>query len=100
MTRKAPLNPFAAYFWLAEAGFVFAMHSAQLWMQPGKAAGRLAALGAEKQQAFAEGAMQAGMAALRGAPPQAMANAAMAPARRRVKANKARILKGKTLKGR
>lgn len=100
MTRKAPLNPFAAYLWLAEAGFVFAMHSAQLWMQPGMAAGRLAALGAEKQQAFAQGAMQAGLAALRGAKPQAVANAAMAPAKRRVRANKARILKGKTLKAR
>jgi hypothetical protein len=80
--------------WLAEAGWVFMMHSAQLWAAPASAGARLAALGAEKQRAFAEGAIKAGAAALRGATPDAIARAAMAPAQRRVRANARKLRKG------
>ena len=87
-------SPFAAYAWLAEAGWVFAMHSAQLWADPAKASARLAALGIEKQIAFAEDAMKASIAAMRGATPDTVARVAMAPARRRVRANARKIQKG------
>lgn len=91
--RRAPSssNPAA---WLAEAGWVFLMHSAQLLADPAKAGSRLAALGAEKQAAFAKGAAKAGLAALRGARPAAIAAAALAPARGRVRANARKLRKG------
>ncbi len=94
MARKNIANPFAAYAWFAEAGWVFAMHSAQLWANPAKATARLTALGAEKQRALTEGAINATAAALRGAAPETIAKAAMAPARRRVRANAKKIQKG------
>lgn len=94
MARKNTINPFTPYVWLAEAGWVFAMHSAQLWADPAKAGARLVALGAEKQKAFAEGAIKAGAAAISGASPGAGAKLAMAPARRRVRANARKIQKG------
>jgi hypothetical protein len=94
MVRKNITNPFAAYAWLAEAGWVFAMHSAQLWADPAKASARLAALGIEKQTAFAEGAMKASIAAMCGATPDTVARVAMAPTRRRVRANAKKIKKG------
>lgn len=81
MTRKNIAHPSAAYAWFAEAGWVFAMHSAQLWADPAKASARLAALGADKQKAFTEGAIKATAAAMRGASPDTVARAAMAPAR-------------------
>jgi len=94
MARKSPASPFAAYAWLAEAGWVFMAHSAQLWADPAKASARLAALAAEKQRAAAAGMMAAGLAAMRGAHPAAIAKAAAAPARRRVHANAKRLRKG------
>ncbi|WP_147426155.1 hypothetical protein [Teichococcus wenyumeiae] len=94
MARRNTAHPFAAYAWLAEAGWVFAMHSAQLWANPAKATARLAALGAEKQKAFAEGSMKASLATLRGAKPNSIVNAAMAPARVRVRANAKKLRKG------
>lgn len=94
MPRKRRANPLSAYTWLAEAGWVFMAHSAQLWAEPAKARKRLAALAAEKQTAFVLGALRAGTAAWRGAKPDAIAEAAMAPARRRVRANAKRIRKG------
>ncbi len=94
MARKKIPNHFAAYAWFAEAGWVFAMHSVQLWADPARASARLAVLGAEKQKAFAEGAMKASTAALSGARPEAIAKAAMASARRRVRANARKIQKG------
>ena len=94
MARKNTANPFAAYAWFAEAGWVFAMHSAQLWADPARAGARLAALGIEKQRAFAEGAMKASIAAMCGATPDTVARVAMAPARRRVRANARKIRKG------
>jgi len=94
MARRKTKNPFAAYAWLAEAGWVFMMHSARMLADPGRARARLAALGAEKQRAFAEGVIKAGTVALRGARPAGIAKAAMAPARRRVRANARKIRKG------
>ena len=70
------------------------VHSAQLWAAPAHASKRLAALGAEKQKAFAEGALKASAAALRGKKSDLIAKAAMAPARRRVRANARKIRKG------
>lgn len=87
MTRKSVANPFAAYAWLGEAGWVFMMHSAQLWANPANASARLAALGAEKQNAVVAGMLGASLAAMRGASPDAVATAAMAPARRKVRSN-------------
>lgn len=70
------------------------MHSAQLMADPARAGARLTALGAEKQRAFAEGAVKASAAAFSGASPEAIARAALAPARRRVRANARRITRG------
>ena len=94
MARKYIANPLAAYAWFAEAGWVFAMHSAQLWADPAKASARLAALGAEKQKAFAEGTMKATAAAMRGATPDTIARVAMAPARRSMRANARKLREG------
>ncbi len=94
MISKKMANPFAAYSWFAEAGWVFMMHSAQLMADPAGASARLATLGAEKQKAFAEGAVNATVAAMRGANPDRIARVAMAPVRRRVRANAAKIQKG------
>jgi high-affinity K+ transport system ATPase subunit B len=94
MARRKTVHPVAAFAWLTEASWVFAMHSAQLWADPARAGRRLAVLGAEKQKAFAEGAVKAGAAALRGARPSAVAKAALAPAKRRVRANAWKIQKG------
>jgi hypothetical protein len=94
MARKTLTHPFTAYAWFAEAGWVFALHSAQLWANPAQASARLAALAAEKHKAFGEGAMRASIAALRGANPDTVAKAAMAPARRRVRANAKKLKKG------
>ncbi len=93
MARKTPPNPFAAHAWFLEAGWVFMMHSVQLVTDPARATTRLAALGAEKQRAFTEGAIQASAAMLRGARPDLVAQAALAPVRRRVRANSRKILK-------
>ncbi|MBE9607076.1 hypothetical protein IAI18_19600 [Acetobacteraceae bacterium H6797] len=90
--RKRPTA--ASYAWLAEAGWVFAMHSAQIWANPAKAGTRLATLAAEKQRAFGEGAVKAGLAAMRGASPQAISEAALKPVRRRVRANAKKIRQG------
>lgn len=94
MARRKTTSPLAAYAWLAEAGWVFVMHSARLLADPARAGARLAALGTEKQKAFTEGVVKAGAAALRGAKPASIAKAAMAPARRRVRVNARKIQKG------
>ncbi len=95
MARRNVTNPFAAYAWLAEAGWVFGVHSAQLWAEPAKAGARLAALGAEKQKAFAEGAVKAGAAAMVGSVPEVVLAAALAPSRKRVRANARKLAKPK-----
>mgnify|MGYP001627771397 CR=1 FL=1 len=46
---------------------------------------------AEKQAALTEGAMRAGVAAATGKSPKQIANAAMAPAKRKLAANKRRL---------
>lgn len=80
-------NP-AAYALLAwQAGWVFALRSAQLWTEPAGAATALAEMAAEKQRAFAAGAMAAGRAAMLGSRPDLVAAAALSPARRRVAVN-------------
>ncbi|WP_159351197.1 hypothetical protein [Roseomonas harenae] len=94
MARENIANPFTAYTWFAEAGWVFAVHSAQLWAGPARASARLTALGAEKQKAFADGAMKVGTAVMCGASPDTVAKVAMAPARRCVWANERKIRKG------
>jgi hypothetical protein len=94
MARKTLTHPFIAYAWFAEAGWVFTLHSAQLWANPTQVSARLAALAAEKHKAFGEGAMKASIAASRGASPDTIAKAAMAPVRRRVRANAKRLKKG------
>jgi hypothetical protein len=78
-------SEYALFAW--QAGWVFALRSAQLWSAPATAAGELAAMAAEKQRAFAEGAVAAGVAALKGTRPDLVAAAALRPARRRVSAN-------------
>ncbi|WP_424811615.1 hypothetical protein [Roseococcus sp. YIM B11640] len=83
----------ASHAWLAEAGWVFLMHSARLWAEPASAGQRLAVLAAEKQIAFAQGMAGALTAAARGSGPRTVAEAAVAPVRRRVRAN-ARKLRG------
>lgn len=70
-----------------QAGWVFALRSAQLWTQPAEAAAALTEMAAEKQRAFAAGALAAGRAALAGSSPDVVATAALRPARRRVAAN-------------
>lgn len=80
-------NPagYALFAW--QAGWVFAMRSAQLWTQPATAASELTRMAAEKQAAFAQGAVAAGVAAMQGSRPDLVAAAALRPARRRVAAN-------------
>lgn len=76
---------FALLAW--QAGWVFALRSAQLLTEPATASAELARMAAEKQRAFAAGAMAAGRAALLGSRPDLVAAAALKPARRRVAAN-------------
>ncbi|MBW8270382.1 hypothetical protein [Caldovatus aquaticus] len=76
---------FALFAW--RSGWVFALRSARLAVEPAEAAASLAAMALEKQRACAEGWLAASRAALRGADAGAVAAAALAPARRRVSAN-------------
>lgn len=66
---------------------VFSVRGARLWLEPATAASTLIAMVAEKQRAAVDGWAAAGQAVLRGADPATVAEAAMAPARRRVAAN-------------
>ena len=66
---------------------VFTVRGAQLWLEPTTAATKLTAMVAEKQRAAVDGWAAAGRAALRGADAARVAEAAIAPARRRVAAN-------------
>jgi hypothetical protein len=80
-------NP-AAFAWMAwQAGWVFTLRSAQLLTEPAGAATALAEMAAEKQRAFAAGAVAAGRAAMLGSRPDVVAAAALKPTRRRVAAN-------------
>jgi hypothetical protein len=80
-----PPAQYVLFAW--QTGWVFALRSVQLWAEPATAQAALTAMALEKQRAFAEGAVAAGRAALRGAEAQAVLAAALAPARRRVAAN-------------
>ena len=77
-----------------QAGCVFTLRSAQLWTQPATAAATLCEMAEEKQRAFTAGAIAATQAAMLGTRPDLVAAAALAPARRRVRANLRKALKG------
>lgn len=93
MRRRRAADPFTYGLFAWQAGWVFALRSATLWAEPARAQAQLAEYALEKQKAFATGAARAGAAALAGASPDAVLSAALAPARRRVRAN-ARKLSG------
>jgi N-acyl-D-aspartate/D-glutamate deacylase len=76
-----------------QAGWVFTIRSAQLWAEPATAAAELARMAAEKQRAFAAGALAASKAAMAGTRPDLVAAMALAPARRRVAANLRQLTK-------
>jgi hypothetical protein len=91
--RKPPAEPFGYALFAWQAGWVFALRSAELWTEPAKAQGRLARYALEKQKAFAIGAVRAGAAAMDGARPEAVIAAALAPSRQRVRANARKLAK-------
>lgn len=81
------MTPFVAAAFAWQAGTVFALRSIALWAEPATAQAKLAEYVLEKQRAFAEGALDAGRQAMRGADPAAVMDAALRPAHRRVRAN-------------
>ena len=90
----AAADPFAYGLFAWQAGWVFALRGAELWTEPAKAQARLTGSALEKQQAFATGAIKAGAADVAGAAPDAVMAAALAPSRRRVRANARKLSKG------
>ncbi len=76
---------FANLAW--QASLVFTARSLRLWADPGQAQARLTEHAMEKQRAFLEGMAAATRAGMAGASPQAVAAAALRPARRRLAAN-------------
>lgn len=88
------MNPFSAGLFFWQAGLVFTTRSLELWTEPAQAQARLAGYALEKQRAFVEGMAAAGTAAMAGATAEAVASAALGPARKRVRAN-ARALRKK-----
>ena len=91
--RGAAPDPFTYGLFAWQAGWVFALRSAELWTEPTKAQARLTEYALEKQKAFAEGAVKAGFAAMDGAAPGVVAAAALAPSRKRVRANARKLSK-------
>ncbi len=87
-------DPFTYGLFAWQAGWVFALRSAALWAEPATAQAKLAEYVLEKQKAFATGAIDAGAQMLIGATPAAAAAAALAPSRRRVRANARKLAKG------
>lgn len=87
MMAKDPMSPATVAMFAWQSSWVFALRSYQLALQPGNAAGSLAEMVAEKQQAFADGMLAAGRAAMAGHSPDIVAAAAIRPSRRRVAAN-------------
>jgi hypothetical protein len=84
----------AAYALLAwQSSWVFTLRSAQLWTDPATAATALADMVVEKHVAFTAGAFAAGRAAMSGARPDLVAEAAMRPTRRRVAVNLRKLTK-------
>lgn len=84
--KKNTVNPFAFGLFAWQAGMVFAIRGARLMVDPA-AVGTLAEMAVEKQVAFAKGAAHAMQTGMRGGSMAAMANAGLAPSRRRVKSN-------------
>ncbi|MGX9963433.1 hypothetical protein ACVFYP_08910 [Roseomonas sp. F4] len=80
-------NPAAYALFAWQSGWVFTLRSLQLTTDPAGASAALAAMVAEKQKAFSDGAFAAGRAMLAGSRPDVVAEAALRPARRRVAAN-------------
>ena len=96
MRRRArAADPFTYGLFAWQAGWVFALRSAELWTEPAKAQSRLAEYALEKQKAFATGAVRAGAAAMVGAAPERVVAAALAPSRKRVRANARKLAKPK-----
>ena len=93
--RAAAADPFTYGLFAWQAGWVFALRSAELWAEPAKAQARLTEYALEKHKAFAEGAVKAGFAAMDGAAPAVVAAAALAPSRKRVRANARKLAKPK-----
>lgn len=81
------INPGAYALFAWQSGWVFALRSMQLASNPQGAAAALTEMVAEKQKAFTDGAFAASRAAMQGASVEAVAEAALRPARRRVSAN-------------
>jgi hypothetical protein len=90
----AAMSPFTAAAFAWQSGFVFAMRSAQLWVEPAEAQAKLTGYVLEKQRAFADGAFAASRAVMAGAAGPAVVAAALAPAHRRVRANLRVITRG------
>jgi len=95
MRRRRGADPFTYGLFAWQAGWVFALRSAELWTEPAKAQARLAEYALEKQKAFAEGAVKAGAAAMVGSVPEVVLAAALAPSRKRVRANARKLAKPK-----
>ena len=76
---------YALFAW--QAGWVFTLRSMQLTTDPAGAGAALAAMVAEKQKAFSDGAFAASRAMMAGARPDVVAEAALRPSLRRVSAN-------------
>lgn len=92
--RRQPVEAAFDYGHFAwQTGWVFALRSAELWTEPAKAHGRLARYALEKQKAFAIGAVRAGAAVMAGSRPEAVMAAALAPSRKRVRANARKLAK-------
>jgi hypothetical protein len=95
VSRRRGPDPFTYGLFAWQAGWVFALRSAELWTEPAKAQARLTEYALEKNKAFAEGAVKAGAAAMVGAFPEAVVAAALAPSRRRVRANARKLSMGR-----
>jgi hypothetical protein len=91
MTKKSSLpSAWSMGLFAWSAGMVFMTRGTQLLSDP-NAGATLAGMAAEKQRAFANGAFAAGRAMMRGASPAHVQAAALAPARRAVRANFAKL---------
>ena len=95
MKRRRAADPFTYGLFAWQAGWVFALRSAELWTEPAQAQARLTEYALEKQKAFATGAVRAGAAAMTGAAPERVVAAALAPSRKRVRANARKLAKPK-----
>ena len=95
MKRRRGPDPFTYGLFAWQAGWVFTLRSAELWTEPAKAQARLTEYALEKQKAFATGAIRAGAAAMAGAEPGAVMAVALAPSRKRVRANARKLAKPK-----